>query len=334
MGNRRIIANSDSWYQGYDVALAKELGDINAAIFYQYLNYWCKKAKKEHPEGDGYCWRTIEEISEDTAMTKFQIRRATEVLCNNQLLDCKRTYIPGTQKSCNHYKTLSSGCQVDNFDKVKKLNFLESKETELSYIYNTIPNTETITKENSSSTSSLEASETLGEDESAETTKHAEQDNQRGVPPQPEEKLNNEAYATKVYRKVEQRLSKAGAKARSVGNKDRLLYFTDQLRRWRQRNNKKVILRRIQWLLDNGVYTQLQIENVLVDTVNGFYERKETNVAGDEVEVQVPNDLVRVLTQPDTDQMLWQLDKNFKMTDDVIDELLGGTNETGTQTTD
>ena len=101
-------------------------------------------------------------------------------------------------------------------------------------------------------------------------------------------------------------------------------YFADQLRLWRKPDKRATILSRIQWLLDADIYTQGQIENVLMDTVNGYYMRKEVNESGEEVEISVPNDLVRVLTQSDQDQMLWQLDKNFKITDEVIDELLGG----------
>ena len=173
-------------------------------------------------------------------------------------------------------------------------------------------------------TTTLEASETLGEDKSAETTKHTGQDNQHEVPPESENKLNNEEFAKKVYNRVQARLRRATATARKVGNTERMQYFADQLRLWRKPDKRATILSRIQWLLDADIYTQGQIENVLMDTVNGYYMRKEVNESGEEVEISVPNDLVRVLTQSDQDQMLWQLDKNFKITDEVIDELLGG----------
>lgn len=143
-------------------------------------------------------------------------------------------------------------------------------------------------------------------------------------PAESENKLNNEDYAKKVYNRVQARLRRATATARKVGNTERMQYFADQLRLWRKPDKRATILSRIQWLLDADIYTQGQIENVLMDTVNGYYMRKEVNESGEEVEISVPNDLVRVLTQSDQDQMLWQLDKNFKITDEVIDELLGG----------
>lgn len=323
-GEGTIFANNDSWYQGYDVSLAKALGDINAAILYQYLNYWCKKSAEEHPESNGFCWRTTDQIYKDTGMTKFQSRRAAQVLAENSLLEQKKAYIPGKTVSCIHYKTLSTNCQATNNEEVKKLNFLGSKETSLP-LYNTYINTEKI-KEGSSlpSSSSLEETHTKRTDEVNETPETNAPISTSQSPAESENKLNNEEFAKKVYNRVQARLRRATATARKVGNTERMQYFADQLRLWRKPDKRATILSRIQWLLDADIYTQGQIENVLMDTVNGYYMRKEVNESGEEVEVSVPNDLVRVLTQSDQGQMLWQLDKNFKITDEVIDELLGG----------
>ena len=323
-GEGTIFANNDSWYQGYDVSLAKALGDINAAILYQYLNYWCKKSAEEYPESNGFCWRTTDQIYKDTGMTKFQSPRAAQVLAENSLLEQKKAYIPGKSVSCIHYKTLSTNCQATNNEEVKKLNFLGSKETSLP-LYNTYINTEKI-KEGSSlpSSSSLEETHTKRTDEVNETPEANAPSSTSQSPAESENKLNNEEYAKKVYNRVQARLRRATATARKVGNTERMQYFADQLRLWRKPDKRATILSRIQWLLDAGIYTQGEIENVLMDTVNGYYMRKEVNESGEEVEISVPNDLVRVLTQSDQDQMLWQLDKNFKITDEVIDELLGG----------
>lgn len=323
-GEKTVFANSDSWYQGYDVSLAKALGDINSAILYQYLNYWCGKSAKKYPDSDGFCWRTTDQIYEDTGMTKFQSRRAAQVLEENGLLEQKKAYIPGKTVSCIHYKTLSRNCQVTNNEEVKKLNFLGSKETSLP-LYNTYINTEKIkTGSSLPSSSSFEATETQRSDEVNETPETNAPSPTSQSPAESENKLNNEDYAKKVYNRVQARLRRATATARKVGNTERMQYFADQLRLWRKPDKRATILSRIQWLLDADIYTQGQIENVLMDTVNGYYMRKEVNESGEEVEISVPNDLVRVLTQSDQDQMLWQLDKNFRITDEVIDELLGG----------
>ena len=341
-GEKAIFANSDSWYQGYDVSLAKVLGDINSAILYQYLNYWCKKSAEEYPDADGFCWRTTDQIYKDTGMTKFQSRRAAQVLEENGLLEQKKAYIPGRTVSCMHYKTLSRNCQVTKNEEVKKLNFLGSKETSLP-LYNTYINTEkikegssllsSVSTQNAESTASdrelsapspFEAPNTKRADEVNETPETNAPSSTSQSPAESENKLNNEEFAKKVYNRVQARLRRATATARKVGNTERMQYFADQLRLWRKPDKRSTILSRIQWLLDADIYTQGQIENVLMDTVNGYYMRKEVNESGEEVEISVPNDLVRVLTQSDQDQMLWQLDKNFKITDEVIDELLGG----------
>lgn len=175
-----------------------------------------------------------------------------------------------------------------------------------------------------SAPSPFEAPNTKRTDEVNETPETNAPSSTSQSPAESENKLNNQEFAKKVYNRVQARLRRATATARKVGNTERMQYFADQLRLWRKPDKRATILSRIQWLLDADIYTQGQIENVLMDTVNGYYMRKEVNDSGDEVEVSVPNDLVRVLTQSDQDQMLWQLDKNFKITDDVIDELLEG----------
>lgn len=328
-----------------------------AAILLNKLEYLSRYTTRE----DGFCFHTAQQLQDELALGEWELRSAVKKLEDAGVIETKNTYKVGTTTKCRHFRVLRDASK-DYLDPERFLNkpkihksdsektsksevektskSIDSEKTSKSVYSNNINNdknnndllprssdsthTQANGEHGTQQTTTLEASETLGEDKSAETTKHTGQDNQREVPPESENKLNNEEFAKKVYNRVQARLRRATATARKVGNTERMQYFADQLRLWRKPDKRATILSRIQWLLDADIYTQGQIENVLMDTVNGYYMRKEVNESGEEVEISVPNDLVRVLTQSDQDQMLWQLDKNFKITDEVIDELLGG----------
>lgn len=310
-----------------------------AAILLNKLEYLSRYTTRE----DGFCFHTAKQLQDELALGEWELRSAVKKLEDAEIIETKNTYKVGTTTKCRHFRVLRDASK-DYLDPERFLNkseihksdsektskseveetskSIDSEKTSKS-VYNNHSNNK---KDNtiSPSSSSLEETHTKRTDEVNETPETNAPSSTSQSPAESENKLNNEEFAKKVYNRVQARLRRATATARKVGNTERMQYFADQLRLWRKPDKRATILSRIQWLLDADIYTQGQIEGVLMDTVNGYYMRKEVNDSGDEVEVSVPNDLVRVLTQSDQAQMLWQLDKNFKITDEVIDELLGG----------
>ena len=330
-----------------------------AAILLNKLEYLSRYTARE----DGFCFRTAQQLQDELALGEWELRSAVKKLEDAGIIETKNTYKVGTTTKCRHFRVLrdaskdyldperflnKSGIHKSDSEKTSKSEVeetsksIDSEKTSKS-VYNNhtnnkkdntaSPSLSSVSTQNAESTASdrelsapspFEAPNTKRADEVNETPETNAPSSTSQSPAESENKLNNKEFAKKVYNRVQARLRRATATARKVGNTERMQYFADQLRLWRKPDKRATILSRIQWLLDADIYTQGQIENVLMDTVNGYYMRKEVNESGEEVEISVPNDLVRVLTQSDQDQMLWQLDKNFKITDEVIDELLGG----------
>ena len=66
--------------------LAKVFGDIATAIYVQQLYYWSDKGERE----DGYIYKTIKEIEEETTLTYKQQKRIRERLAKMGVLEIKK----------------------------------------------------------------------------------------------------------------------------------------------------------------------------------------------------------------------------------------------------
>lgn len=86
----------------YSVEFARLYG-INAAIIVHKIAYL-----QEHTtRSDGYCWRSTDEMWQDTGLTPKMQRNAIKVLADNGFLQVKQTMIIGTAIKCRHFKLTS-----------------------------------------------------------------------------------------------------------------------------------------------------------------------------------------------------------------------------------
>ena len=81
--------------------LARKLGGIEEALFYQQLHYWSDKGNRE----DGFIYKTIKEIEEETTLTRRQQDRVRLKLIKEGWLDVKKIHSPKGVPTL-HYKCL------------------------------------------------------------------------------------------------------------------------------------------------------------------------------------------------------------------------------------
>ena len=83
----------------FDVDFAIEYGVQEAILVNKFL-YLERYTTRE----DGYCWRTAQELYEETGLTKRQTARAIEHLESLGFLETKNTHINGTSINARHFK--------------------------------------------------------------------------------------------------------------------------------------------------------------------------------------------------------------------------------------
>lgn len=81
--------------------LALELGDIASAIYYQQLYYWSDKGARE----DGFIYKTMKEIEEETTLTRDQQDRIKKNLIKLGWLEVKKIKANGAPTL--HYRCLA-----------------------------------------------------------------------------------------------------------------------------------------------------------------------------------------------------------------------------------
>lgn len=84
---------------GYNVELAKEFG-ITVAIVLNRLVFLHKNTARE----DNYTWQTAKDWYEHTGLSDYQVKKALDKLAELKIIECKNTYIVGTQKKCRHQR--------------------------------------------------------------------------------------------------------------------------------------------------------------------------------------------------------------------------------------
>lgn len=107
--------------------LAKELGSIEVAIYYQQLYYWSDKGGRN----DGFIYKSKEEIEEETTLTRYQQDKCRKVLEDGGWLVTKLIKANGAPTL--HYKclkdvTVSISKKLAN-GKVRNSLILDKRET-------------------------------------------------------------------------------------------------------------------------------------------------------------------------------------------------------------
>ena len=85
----------------YNVDMAKALG-LPAAALLNKLIYLQAHTKR----GDGFCWRTSEELTDELGIGPKQLRNAVATLERHDIIETKNTYIVGTHTKCKHYRII------------------------------------------------------------------------------------------------------------------------------------------------------------------------------------------------------------------------------------
>ena len=85
----------------YNVDMAKELG-LPAAALLNKLMYLQQYTRR----GDGFCWRTSEELTNELGIGPKQLRNAVSILERHGIIETKNTYIVGTHTKCKHYRII------------------------------------------------------------------------------------------------------------------------------------------------------------------------------------------------------------------------------------
>lgn len=80
--------------------LARELGSVTAAIYYQQIYYWSSKGKRD----DGFIYKSAKEIEEETTITEKQQRLARKVLKEKGWIEMKKMQANGAPTW--HFKPL------------------------------------------------------------------------------------------------------------------------------------------------------------------------------------------------------------------------------------
>ena len=81
--------------------MAKALG-LPAAALLNKLIYLQAHTKR----GDGFCWRTSEELTDELGIGPKQLRNAVATLERHDIIETKNTYIAGTHTKCKHYRII------------------------------------------------------------------------------------------------------------------------------------------------------------------------------------------------------------------------------------
>lgn len=81
--------------------LARELGGIEEALFYQQLHYWGDKGDRE----DGFIYKTVEQLEEETTLTRRQQDRVRLKLIKMGWIEVKKTHAPNGSPTL-HYRCL------------------------------------------------------------------------------------------------------------------------------------------------------------------------------------------------------------------------------------
>lgn len=72
--------------------IARELGSINAALFYQQIRYWSDKGSRE----DGWIYKSAIEIEEETTLTENMQRLCRKILTEDKKwIECKKMKVKG-----------------------------------------------------------------------------------------------------------------------------------------------------------------------------------------------------------------------------------------------
>ena len=82
--------------------LARELGGIEEAIFYQQIHYWGQRGKRD----DGFVYKTVEELEEETTLSRYQQDRIRKKLIKKGWLEVKLFKANGAPTL--HYRPLVS----------------------------------------------------------------------------------------------------------------------------------------------------------------------------------------------------------------------------------
>lgn len=85
---------------GFRPEIARALGSIEAAIFYQQLYFWSDKGKR----GDGFIYKSAREIEDETCLTEKQQRLARKKLVDAGWLLAEKHQANGAYTY--HYKCL------------------------------------------------------------------------------------------------------------------------------------------------------------------------------------------------------------------------------------
>ncbi len=149
--------------------LARELGDIDSAIFYQQLYFWSSRGERD----DGFIYKTKEEIEEETTIKRHTQDRVRKNLIKQGWIEVKKIKVKGAP--ILHYKCLKDikisffgkatnrlmEKPQNDFSEKPQTDFSEKPQTDFSSIYidnnidNYIDNTQevapidTMVKENS-----------------------------------------------------------------------------------------------------------------------------------------------------------------------------------------
>lgn len=82
--------------------IARELGSIPAALLFQQIHYWSQRSTRE----DGFIYKTMREIEEETYLTRDQQNRARKLLVKLGWLEVKNKKANGVPTL--HYKPLKT----------------------------------------------------------------------------------------------------------------------------------------------------------------------------------------------------------------------------------
>ena len=128
----------------FDVDFAIEYGVQEAILVNKFL-YLERYTTRE----DGFCWRTAQELYEETGLTKRQTTRAIDNLESLGFLETKNTHISGTSINARHFKLTKMFHDKFGGDKTSlsgsnEMSLSGSDKTSLSSINNNTLNNQTI----------------------------------------------------------------------------------------------------------------------------------------------------------------------------------------------
>lgn len=109
----------------YDAEVAKAYG-IPAAVLLYKIAYLQKYSKRE----DGFCWKTAEEIEEETGLTPKQQRGALAKLETAGLIETKTTAAGKKSPHVRHFRLTEEGARLA-FEKCQKVTFKSDKRSTL-----------------------------------------------------------------------------------------------------------------------------------------------------------------------------------------------------------